>query len=752
MNLLFVVIALYLGYASANLNEIEPRLEASRLLGESVQDGGDWTGGFAQDGLLQLGANDTLASSEAFTLFKRQTRQCPGGSHPCDAASITCCYNGYDCVSTGCCPSGQVPCGATKCYNPSTMRAILAAAPAAAITQQQGKNAAAMELSVDQGTTVSPVAVAQKAKLAAGRAVVTIRRLRSVAGTERLVVVGIIVCPMPEVNIAVLPEKRPAGPGGATIQRLRSVVAALGTIVRKDTIASRKALSAARLAHSPADRINATIPKQLYAAPLDFTLGAVIPAPNAAGWAAVEPTRDAISTPKISTPKTTSEEPTSTTESPSSTSSSMSTTKTRPCTTPTPSSPQLTTHTIPFVYDANKVSIPKTGPYAGQRIPHTNGAVLWNMCRGISRAIGRVSNMMTLTHGGKCFTDWNRRETCTENNAAFCRNGVNEYIRMFYPNPTTQAERDAIAAALTAVGDFSCDEFPFASSVQGGDLSKGSRICVPRVDQNWQGTTLSTYFRKDVMGSLVIRPGDKYVIQIRGWNCATQTPDPSIKRSVQMEKRDAFAIEGVNFVGAEMWRGWNPQNPSARLMSMPLGDLDKGDYDVNVNTTKGAMNMTLTDYNGTPFDLSANTGTDGSASVSFSLDDTYIGVGISGVTYDQNLEVAYHAKQVSTETSAAPTTTTTTTTPKLDRLRSSFCSAYPLDNWNFDFLGHRPEPASDDSGVSLEVVPFGILEADVIPRPPGGRSVNSANQFQQFSKATSLWTAGHILEFRLLIF
>ncbi|KAK6534044.1 hypothetical protein TWF281_005383 [Arthrobotrys megalospora] len=277
---------------------------------------------------------------------------------------------------------------------------------------------------------------------------------------------------------------------------------------------------------------------------------------------------------------------------------------------------------------------------------------MWNMCRGINKYNGgRGGNTLTLTHGGKCFQTWNRREVCTENGVSFCRSALNEYIDSLY----TPEERERARAAITAAGDLTCDEFPFATSVEGGDLVRGVRICVPSMDQSFQGTSMGRFFNPRIAKGDTIRPGEKYVIQIKGWNCNTNSPDPRIKRSVELQKRDAFSDKGVSFVGDEMWRGLYPESPQTNIMAMPLGDLDSGAYNVNLNVSNGAMNLTLIDYNGTPYDFNM----DGSTGVSFQLDTRSNGVILSGETFDDDLEVSYKAAAVAATTpsgSAAPKT------------------------------------------------------------------------------------------------
>ena len=126
------------------------------------------------------------------------------------------------------------------------------------------------------------------------------------------------------------------------------------------------------------------------------------------------------------------------------------------------------------------------------------------------------------------------------------------YIASFYPTSQYPSGLPSWAtAAITAAGDMQCDEFPFANSVEGGVANRGSVMCVPAADQSWQGRQISPY-----TNSGRIKIGDRYVVLIQGWNCATQAPDPKAgtKRAVVdgMWKRDAFSAGGVNLTGRKL--------------------------------------------------------------------------------------------------------------------------------------------------------------------------------------------------------
>jgi len=130
---------------------------------------------------------------------------------------------------------------------------------------------------------------------------------------------------------------------------------------------------------------------------------------------------------------------------------------------------------------------------------------------------------------------------CKENGISACGAALQSYISSFYPSGVPSWA----SAAITAAGDMQCDEFPFASSVEGGDPATGVTVCVPSEDNGWQGRTMAPFFRGP---NPLIVPGEKYVVQIVGWNCNSQSPTNK-RRSLGLVARDAFSGGGVNLTG-----------------------------------------------------------------------------------------------------------------------------------------------------------------------------------------------------------
>lgn len=238
--------------------------------------------------------------------------------------------------------------------------------------------------------------------------------------------------------------------------------------------------------------------------------------------------------------------------------------------------------TVPFVYDPKRRLQKSANPNSDQIFEISNRAVLMNMCEGMKKLNGgKATDQYQLTYAGpgkdNCWRVRNRRIMCD----GVCANAVQEYVDQFYPDGIP----DWAKAAIEAAGDLSCDEFPFANSLQGGDAVSGTARCIPADDNGFQGETLSGYFsRQDIVA------GEDYVIKIVGWNCDTQEPmkrrRDDNRAAVDMSedlmpvlnrlaKRDAFD-EPVERYGGDMYHGFDLRNPALNLMTMPLGNLAAG--------------------------------------------------------------------------------------------------------------------------------------------------------------------------------
>ena len=135
-----------------------------------------------------------------------------------------------------------------------------------------------------------------------------------------------------------------------------------------------------------------------------------------------------------------------------------------------------------------------------------------------------------------------------------------------------------------------------ASSIEGGDLDKGVRFCVPSTENGWQGGTMSSYFKQ--ANKNFVDVGEKFVVRIVGWDCTRQEPDSLAKPQEVGPQSNAVNTPGAITVGGgkceiqnipventyvttvclseSMYRSWDSQNPDKKMLVMPLGDLSPG--------------------------------------------------------------------------------------------------------------------------------------------------------------------------------
>ena len=197
-------------------------------------------------------------------------------------------------------------------------------------------------------------------------------------------------------------------------------------------------------------------------------------------------------------------------------------TKTKKCKTPTPTRVAPTPMvTVPFVYDKKRSIRPSADPNSDEVFEISNRAVLLNMCQGMKNLNGgKATQQFKVTYAGKddknCWHEKNRKIMCPE---GFCAKAVEEFVDQFFPGGIPSWAKGAIEQA----GTMSCDEFPPANSLQGGDAVNGVAMCIPAEDNSWQGGTLGNYF-KEKLGGQDIEPGEDYIIEIVGWDCGKKKP------------------------------------------------------------------------------------------------------------------------------------------------------------------------------------------------------------------------------------
>ncbi|KAF7347981.1 hypothetical protein MSAN_01750200 [Mycena sanguinolenta] len=304
----------------------------------------------------------------------------------------------------------------------------------------------------------------------------------------------------------------------------------------------------------------------------------------------------------------------------------------------TPTTTKVPKTTITFKYYPNKM----VKNSSGKRIPLSNKAILMNMCEGIKKYGGTSANEIQLTKS-KANQASNRAIMCPP---GFCADALQEYAKL-YP--------DLDPADWQIASGMSCDEFPFASSLQGGNKSNGVSICVESWENSWQGGTMS---RK--MAS--IGDGDDFLVKIEGWDCDTQAPLPELVTRNVREPDFAHILareddsDSDSLTGDDLFTGFDD---SDNALIMSLGDLSPGKYTYTVELSTGRISSAfVTDYVGIQYYNSTapfNAG-GGKFDISFTLDQDTYAVGLVAVQdpIQGNLTLNYTTAKTSSAVASLP--------------------------------------------------------------------------------------------------
>jgi len=213
----------------------------------------------------------------------------------------------------------------------------------------------------------------------------------------------------------------------------------------------------------------------------------------------------------------------------------------------------------------------------------------------------------------------------------------------------------------------SCDEFPFASTMDGGAGAVFS--CIPVLAQNIQGGVISSFKQRNLMQS-----GQHYQFVLDGFDCATLSPilhsaiisDGSTDNSTEslgaeggvlaLSKRDL--IPGGSDDATESYPPLTEQDTS-NVVIMSVGDLKAGTYTISSRINQGSISsMRVLDYLGEEF-ASANgqIGTNGERSLTFTLQTDGVGVGLFMDTQLDTLSITSNMQNgASTSSNTAPKT------------------------------------------------------------------------------------------------
>lgn len=216
----------------------------------------------------------------------------------------------------------------------------------------------------------------------------------------------------------------------------------------------------------------------------------------------------------------------------------------------------------------------------------------------------------------------------------------------------------------TGASGTSCDEFPFASTTDGGAGAVFS--CIAVMAQNIQGGVISSFKQRNSMQS-----GQHYKFQISGYNCNTNSP--TVNAASVFVTDDANVPEPFGTPGEELLslarRDLIPGgSENDEMESFPpfteqdvnntiihsVGDLPAGTYTINTRINQGTVSsLRVLDYLGDEH-ARANVvlGANGRQSLTFTLDRDGVGMGFFMDTQLDTVNIS-STMQVGTANSAS---------------------------------------------------------------------------------------------------
>ncbi|KAJ7055535.1 hypothetical protein C8F01DRAFT_453355 [Mycena amicta] len=223
----------------------------------------------------------------------------------------------------------------------------------------------------------------------------------------------------------------------------------------------------------------------------------------------------------------------------------------------------------------------------------------------------------------------------------------------------------------TATTGLSCDEYPFASSDEGGGTrSTGVVLCVPEQQNNWQGQLMRGWVNS--LKKTGFAKGSKFDVEVTGIDCS------QFKR-----KRATITTTGH---GGMLWPPLSFDSANQSFVMVSLGDIPAGSYSLNVNLTSGAVaaaylvdnegeelvNVTTLPRAGSPMQLS------------FDLDYAGVGVGLALFTNNTATNVSYTVAATPSE-SATSASASSTSTAKSGGAASALARSGTRSGWVFMF-------------------------------------------------------------------
>jgi len=199
-------------------------------------------------------------------------------------------------------------------------------------------------------------------------------------------------------------------------------------------------------------------------------------------------------------------------------------------------------------------------------------------------------------------------------------------------DPTNKSQKRNAAGCVTGkcnypVTGMSCDEYPFASTAEGGS---GAQVgCVPAYQNTDQGGYLSSFY---VIEGIIL--GRKFGVEVSGVDCSlfdrVGTLPRSGKRAIDVHS------SGYNATVLEPYR-IGPQNQ--RRVVLSLGDLDNGSYTLSANTGGQFSSAILVDSDGGQ--IANQPGSESAKSIQANFQGPATGLGLIIFTTSDKLNVTY---------------------------------------------------------------------------------------------------------------
>nr|OQO21917.1 hypothetical protein B0A51_12501 [Rachicladosporium sp. CCFEE 5018] len=209
---------------------------------------------------------------------------------------------------------------------------------------------------------------------------------------------------------------------------------------------------------------------------------------------------------------------------------------------------------------------------------------------------------------------------------------------------------------ITCPPGTNCDEFPFASTDEGG--SGANIMCVPSWQNDWQGTYYNSWLSEQIkLGNLV--RGGQYRIVLKNIDCSKYLRKRLDKRA---EPNGVLQQSGnTTLLAASLFRNHSSQN--ALLIDLTKDQDTPGTYTLDYDISQGSViSGAIVDDDGEYLANFSALSTSGRATASVDLEEDYGDIHFLGWTNDKDVSVSYEVKvtpSTSTSRSAAQTASTT---------------------------------------------------------------------------------------------